>query len=176
MSLFRREVGLEERIVLDRLLDDAFSPSRTRTAPISAARVRARVAWHRPADRTPLRGLALLGRLAESSLAIGMTAILFAGSLAGVDERDTAVQADRGDPGRVSALSAATDDSAFVRLLSLGRATPVTGDVRRGTAPRQASDDDDSVIIVRERQGRFRPVTPPVPEEHGIHERQGLVR
>lgn len=176
MSLLRRAVPLEDQVALDRLLDDAFAPARTRTAGISAARVRARVAWEKevPVGRG-WRAVSLLGRLGEVSLALGMTAILFAGSPGGLSGQTGSVRTDRGSE-YVVRVTSLLDESRLVRLLRLGRAVAVVDDfdpatslapmaeagglVRLlreqgglpGAAPWQPVDDDDHLTIPAERQ------------------------
>ena len=82
MKLFGR-VGLvlEDRLAVDAALDDAFGPLRARTASIGAARVRAAVRWTRP---EPLRGIALVTRIGELSMAAVVSAFLFGASIASV--------------------------------------------------------------------------------------------
>ena len=84
MKLFGR-VGLvlEDRLAVDAALDDAFGPLRARTANIGAARVRAAVRWGRP-EPTPLRGIALVARIGELSMAAVVSAFLFGASIASV--------------------------------------------------------------------------------------------
>ncbi len=182
MSLLRRAVPLEEQIVLDRLLDDAFAPARSRTVTISAARVRARVAWEREAPVSARwRAVALLGRLGDGSLALGMTAILFAGSLGAVGGRTESVQPEHGSEYMVR-VRAPLDDSTFLRLLRLGRAALLSDDNGRATALRPPEDEAESVMTIRERQGLRRSATAPRPSADDgepvitVRERQGLRR
>jgi hypothetical protein len=151
---FRTRVPLEDQVVLDRLLDDAFAPGRSRTVPISAARVRARVAWERPVDGG-LRGLALFGRLAETSLAIGMTALLFTATLGGVAPTTETVQPEGGSE-YVVRVSAPLDDMRFLRLLRIGRTAPVADDVDPATALRPDPTPDEPDDALPERQGLLR--------------------
>lgn len=153
MRGFRVRVPLEDEIVLDRLLDDAFAPGRSRTAPLSAARVRARVAWERPADGG-LRGLALFGRLAETSLAVGMTALLFTATLGGVAPEAETVQSDGGSE-YVTRVTAPLDERRFLRLLRIGRSAPVADDVDPATALRPDPTEGEPVVAP-ERQGLLR--------------------
>ena len=76
-------LALEDRLVVDAALDEAFAPLRHRTTTIGAARVRAAARWTRPTP-TPLRGLALLARIGELSMAAAISAFLFGASLAAV--------------------------------------------------------------------------------------------
>lgn len=127
MSLGRKDLPLEDQIDLDRLLEEAFAPARSRRAPVSAARVRARVVWDRPRPASAgWRGIALLGRLGESSLAVGLTAVLFVGALGGVTAQTGTTQTERGGE-FVVRVSAPMDETRFIRLLRLGRA-PIVDD------------------------------------------------
>jgi len=78
------KLGPRERLALDSALGDAFAPLRARGANISAARVRAAVRWSAPEPR-PLRGLALLTRVSELTVAAAISAFLFAGTVASVE-------------------------------------------------------------------------------------------
>ena len=152
MSLLRRSMPLEERIELDRLLDDAFAPARQRTAVISAARVRARVAWERevPVGRG-WRAVGLLGRLGETSVAFGMAAILFAGSLGGVGVAPQPAEPEQRD-GFTVRVSAPLDEPRFLRMLRLGKTAPVPDDLDAATAHR-LSIVEDAPQAPREPQG-----------------------
>ncbi|HLZ48004.1 MAG TPA: hypothetical protein VKR80_05070 [Candidatus Limnocylindria bacterium] len=77
-------LGHHERLALDSALADAFAPLRARSANISAARVRAAVRWSAPEPR-PLRGIALLTRVSELSVAAAISAFLFAGTVASLE-------------------------------------------------------------------------------------------
>jgi hypothetical protein len=79
----RRPLPLDQRLPVDALLDDAFAPLRARSAPVGAARVRAAVRWAAPAA-TPLRGMALVTRISEISVAAAVSAFLFAGAATSV--------------------------------------------------------------------------------------------
>ena len=157
MSLSRHGLPLEEQLDLDRILDDAFARGRARTTPIAAARVRARVAWDRPQPASAgWRGVALLGRLSESSLALGMTAILFVGALGGVTGQTETVQPERGGE-FVVRVSTPLDESRFLRLLRIGRTAPVADNVDPATALRVVADDDgEPISAVAQRQGLLR--------------------
>ena len=157
MSTGQRGLPLEEQIGLDRFLDDAFAPGRARIAPISAARVRARLAWDRPAKQPAgWRGVALVARLSESSLALGMTAILFVGALGGVTGRSETVQPEQGGE-FVVRVSTPVDESRFLRLLRIGRTAPVADNVDPATAlPAVVADEGESLTLLRERQGLLR--------------------
>ncbi len=74
---------LDQRVAVDALLEDAFAPLRACAATVGPARVRAAVRWSAPEPR-PLRGLALLSRVSELAVAAGISAFLFAGSVAAV--------------------------------------------------------------------------------------------
>lgn len=77
-------LSLDDRLPVDAALDDAFAPLRARTANVGAARIRAAVRWSVPEPRK-LRGLALLARVSELTVAAAISAFLFAGSVASVE-------------------------------------------------------------------------------------------
>lgn len=156
MSLLRRALPLDDQISLDSLLDDAFASGRTRTTGISAARVRARVAWERdvPVSRG-WRAVSVLGRLGEASLGFGLTAILFVGSLGSASVKPETIQPERGG-GFIVRISAPLDDSRFLRLVRLGLGAPLVDDVDPATALRQPVVDDDQRHVLRELQGLLR--------------------
>jgi hypothetical protein len=82
MKLFGpARLDLEDRLLLDAALDEAFAPLRARSAHVSAARVRATVRWTRP-DPRAVHGFALLNRIGELSVAAAVSALLFGASLA----------------------------------------------------------------------------------------------
>lgn len=82
MRLFGRpRLALDDRLVVDAALDEAFAPLRATTANISAARVRAAVRWSRP-EPARLAGIALLARIGEVSMAAVISALVFSGTLA----------------------------------------------------------------------------------------------
>ncbi len=84
MKLFGpARLGLEDRLIVDTALDEAFGPLRARTANIGAARVRAAVRWSQPEPR-PLGGVALLARIGELSVAAVISAFLFGASVTSV--------------------------------------------------------------------------------------------
>lgn len=156
MSLFRRPLPLEEQVLLDRVLDDAFAPMRARTATIGAARVRARVAWDRPAPvGAGWRGVALLGRLGETSLALGATALIFVGTLGGVGTGHETVQPEAGGE-YVVRVSAPLDEARFFRLVRIGWVAPAADDVDPATALRPEADDARPSASARELQGLLR--------------------
>lgn len=157
MSARGRGLSLEEQLDLDRVLADAFAPGRARKAPIAAARVRARVSWDRPQPVSPgWRGVALLGRLGESSLALGMTVVIFVGAMGGVTGQTETVQPEQGSE-YVVRVSVPLDESRFLRLLRIGRAAPVADNVDPATAlARDETEDGESLAMLRERQGLLR--------------------
>ena len=157
MSARGRGLSLGDQLELDRILDDAFAPGRARTAPIAAARARARVSWDRPQPASAgWRGVAILGRLGESSLALGMTVVIFAGALGGATGQTETVQPEQGSD-YVVRVSVPLDESRFLRLLRIGRAAPVADDVDPATALRAAADDDGEPLSTEvQRQGLLR--------------------
>ena len=76
-------LALDERLALDAALEDAFGPLRARGTRVGPARVRAAVRWSAPEPR-PLRGLRLMTRISELTIAAAVSAFLFAGSVASV--------------------------------------------------------------------------------------------
>jgi hypothetical protein len=75
---------LDQRLMVDAALEDAFAPLRARTANVGPARVRAAVRWS--ASEPPKHSrLALLGRVSELTVAAAISAFLFAGSVASVE-------------------------------------------------------------------------------------------
>ena len=157
MSTRGRGLSLEDQLQLDRILDDAFAPARARRAPIAAARVRARVSWDRPQPVSAgWRGVALLGRLGESSLALGMGVVIFVGALGGVTGQTETVQPEQGSE-YVVRVSVPLDESRFLRLLRIGRAAPVADNVDPATALAAAeTDDGEAISAVLQRQGLLR--------------------
>lgn len=157
MRLFRRAVTPEERIVLDRLLDDAFAPARARTVPLSAARVRARLAWERQPPVSPgWRAVALLGRLGEVSLGLGVSAMLFAGALGGLA---TPAEPLPRQAGHVVRITAELDESKLLRLLRLGRKVAVIDDFDPASALAPGAEEGGLVRLIRE-QGRLIAASP----------------
>jgi hypothetical protein len=159
MRLTRGSVTLEDQITLDRALDLAFVRGRSRSAPLSAARVRARVAWVRPAPVSAgWRGVTLLGRLGESSLALGLTAILFVGVAGGVTK--TPAPADAG-PAAAEArprVTAPLEGARFLRWVRIGRSAPLNDSLDASTVavPRAAEAPEPEPASVSEQQRRLR--------------------
>ena len=99
----------DHRLPVDAALDEAFAPLRARMANVGPARVRAALRWA-PAEPRPLRGLALLTRVSEVTVAAAISAFLFAGSVASIDAvpavpdvtRDAALSAARVLNGRLA--------------------------------------------------------------------------
>lgn len=152
MSLFRRAVTLEEQIVLDHLLDDAFAPARARTVPLSAARVRARIAWERrPPVSRGWRAVALLGRLGEVSLGFGVSAMFFAGTLGGLAAPAEPLSRQ---PAHAIRITAEHDESRLLRLLRLGHKVAVIDDFDPASAFAPRADEGGLVRLIRE-QGRL---------------------
>lgn len=90
----RSRIPLEDRLLVDAALTEAFAPLRLRTANISAARVRAAVRWSRPAGPR-LRGLALVARISELSVAAAISALLFGSTLAAVSSSPAPLEVSR---------------------------------------------------------------------------------
>lgn len=120
MRVLRREpLTFAEQLRLEAALDEAFAPLRDRRTSLSPARVRAAVRWEPGHRETPpvWRGVALAGRLAESSLAVGLTALLFVATLGPLAE-PTERPAPQIGPGVVQILDQAVDEHR-VRMQSL---------------------------------------------------------
>lgn len=84
MRLFgHARLAHDDRLAVDAAVDEAFAPLRARTANISAARVRAAVRWSKP-EPTRLRGIPLLARIGEVSMAAVISAFVFSASLASI--------------------------------------------------------------------------------------------
>lgn len=131
------DLPLEEQIGLDRLLDDAFAPGRRRHRSISAARVRARVAWDRPAEPTRLAtGIALLSRMGQVPAALVLIAALAVGSSTGAES----VQDGAPINGR-DVIRGAVDEFRANRPAALPPPDPV--DVFRGNRPGPVAVPDD---------------------------------
>lgn len=112
MRLPRRErLPFGEQLRLESALDEAFVPLREARTTLSPARVRAAVRWQRERDAAPpvWRGVALAGRLAESSLALGLTGLLFVATLGPLGEEPRSRQAPF-NPSFVQILDQAVDE------------------------------------------------------------------
>ena len=72
-----------DRLLVDAALDEAFAPLRARSSNVGAARVRAAVRWTK-AEPRPVRGVALLARIGELSVAAVISAFLFGSSITSV--------------------------------------------------------------------------------------------
>lgn len=122
-----RALPLQERLVLDSVLDEAFAPLRLTGASIAPARVRAAVRWT-PVTPPPLRGPALLSRAGELATAVAAAAFVFTASLAPIGASGTDLPA----AGRSGATAVADEvrvapglsldrQETFVRWLRVGR-------------------------------------------------------
>lgn len=135
------KLGYRERLALDSALEDAFAPLRARTANISAARVRAAVRWSAPEPR-PLRGLGLLTRVSELTVAAAVSAFLFAGTVASVEttpsipdvSHDAAVSGEWVLNGR-NALQRPIDSRATDYRTIAGDVAANAATARRATSP-----------------------------------------
>ena len=135
------KLGYRERLALDSALEDAFAPLRARTANISAARVRAAVRWSAPEPR-PLRGLALLTRVSELTVAAAISAFLFAGTVASVEttpsipdvSHDAAVSGEWVLNGR-NALQRPIDSRSMDYRTIAGDVAANAATARRATSP-----------------------------------------
>ena len=113
MGIFGRDLTLEERLRLEAALAEAYAPLRERRAAISPARVRARVRWEpRVEQNAPLRGVGLVARLSEATVAFAVSALFFVGAL-GMTEPPRSVSDDA--PSEVAAFAPrAFDPSVLV--------------------------------------------------------------
>ena len=107
-------LSLEERIGLDAVLEDAFTPLRLTGARVSPARVRAAVRWV-PATPPPLRGAALLSRAGELATAVAAAAFVFTATFAPIGA------AGPDGPAGPTAATAAADEVRVAPGLSLDR-------------------------------------------------------
>ncbi|MEA2662167.1 MAG: hypothetical protein QOH08_1739 [Chloroflexota bacterium] len=76
-------VTLEQRLVLDAALDEAFAPLRTRGTAAGPARARAAARWS-DAEPSGPSTLDLLARISKVAAAAVISAFLFAGSVASI--------------------------------------------------------------------------------------------
>ena len=132
------QVDQRDRLLVDAALDEAFAPLRARTSGVGAARVRAAARWIRPEPR-PVRGVALLARLGELSVAAVVSAFLFGASVTSVSpvtdfSRDTV--------------------SAGVWMLNGRTALQRPMDSRAADSRLMAGEDADNAAIVRRASAR----------------------
>ncbi len=153
----RDRMTLTEQLELEDLVVDAFGPLRARRTTVSPARVRAVVRWQHEAEPARLRGFALFSRLAESSLALALTAFVFAGSVGAParPSQDISVEpgADGAEP-RVH-VSRPLDDEAFIRWVRIGRSGRIFDDLDPSGGVQQVHADDGAApAVITERRGR----------------------
>ncbi len=154
---FRRDrMTLSEQLELEDLLVDSFGRLRSRRTSVSPARVRAVVRWRREVEPAPLRGLALVSRLAESSLALAFMAFVFAGSVV----PQARPSADGSGPGALDPeprvhVSRPLDDEAFIRWVRIGRSARIFDDLDPSGGPQQVHSEDGAAPAVdADRPGR----------------------
>ena len=143
----------------ERAFERSFAPLRARTTALSPARVRAAVRWsereeqRRRAVASRWGRIAGIGRLAELSVGLGVTAFLFAGA-GSVPPAPQASQSPAVVPAITAQQRVASDDSArFVRWMRTGALGPFEplqneirirgGDVDRAPAPAQPEPADE---------------------------------
>ncbi|MGH2450994.1 MAG: hypothetical protein ACRDGE_06960 [Candidatus Limnocylindria bacterium] len=128
MRVLRNEpLTFAEQLRLEAALDEAFAPIRERRTNLSPARVRAALRWEpRLREAPPVwRGVALAGRLAESSLAVGLTALIFVATLGPLADPETRPASQLG-PGVVQILDQAVDEHrARMQSLRVYRPAPI---------------------------------------------------
>ena len=127
-----------DRLLVDAALDEAFAPLRARSSDVGAARVRAAVRWTR-AEPRPVRGVALLARIGELSVAAVISAFLFGAS--------------------VTSIAPATDfsqDTVSTGMWMLNGRTALQRPMssRVADARLTAGDDADNAAIVRRAAAR----------------------
>lgn len=157
-----RALPLEQRVRLDRALEEAFAPLRASGASLSPARVRAAVRWT-PAAPPALRGFALVGRAGELATAVAAAALVFAASLAPVASPDvsgtTITSTVPADEVRVARGLALDRPEIFARWLRVGRSATANDllDPQVGVAGLSATPNDPPVDTPdRVRQGLLR--------------------
>lgn len=77
-------MGLGERLEVEAALETAFAPLRARRSGVGPTRIRAAVRWGRAQGQPPVAWAAAVSRISELGLAVGMSALVFAGALASV--------------------------------------------------------------------------------------------
>lgn len=160
----RRSQGglpLDQRILLNAALEEAFAPLRRAGTSVSPARVRAAVRWTKPIA-PPLRGLALAGRAGELATAVAAAAFVFAASLApvalpggGAASAAVSVPADEVRLARGLALDR---PETFVRWLRIGRSVTANDllDPLIGVRGVSAGSNEPADPLYRVRQGLLR--------------------
>jgi hypothetical protein len=79
-----RALGLAERLEVEAALENAFAPLRARRAGLGPTRVRAAVSWGRGGSEAAVPWAGTIRRISELGIAVGMSALVFAGSLTSV--------------------------------------------------------------------------------------------
>ena len=146
----RAALPLEGRLPLDAALEEAFGPLRARTANVGPARVRAAVRWAAP-EPVALRGLTLVGRISDLSLAAVVSAFIFAGSVVSMVAvpavpdvtRDAAVSATWELNGRL-AFQPPVDPHAADGRMTVHEFAANGATVRRTEVPEPANSVRDS--------------------------------
>ena len=145
MRLGPSRLTLVERLSVERAVEAAFAAYRARRTVVSPARVRAAVRWDRsaPEPSPAWRGALLLGRLAETGLAVGMTALFLTASLGGVVEAPAIV--DEASEGATGVhVSARLEGERLLRWFRIGRAAAIVDviDPALGVPRRETGEDD----------------------------------
>jgi hypothetical protein len=117
-----RDVDMPYAAEVDAALALAYAPLRRRSAALSPARVRAAVRWDRSGEAgRGWQAVAVLGRMAETSLAFALTALVFIGTLSGLAEQAVAPSELPERPVRAPAAALPDYERHELLLLRLGR-------------------------------------------------------
>lgn len=151
---FERPLALRERLQMEAALDAAYAPLRRRRANISAARVRAALRWHR-AEEPAMPRWRWASRLAEVTLAAGVTAFIFTGTIEPIGQtvriQEDMLQAPQvfddapPGPGFIGPrVTLRLEGAQLIRWLRLDRASPIADDLDPTLLPVRASADPDA--------------------------------
>lgn len=136
---------LAERLSVERALEAAFASYRARHTAVSPARVRAALRWDRAAAEPSAawRGVALVGRLAELPLAVGLTALVLTASLGGVVEPPAIVEEANAEATQVR-VTARLEGERLLRWFRIGRAAVIADfvDPALGVPRSEAGEDE----------------------------------
>lgn len=152
---FERPLPLRERLQMEAALDAAYGPLRRKRTNISAARVRAAVRWHR-AEEPALPRWRWVSHLAEVTLAAGVTAFIFTGTIGPIG-LPVRIQADMLQapqifddappvPGFIGPRVTAPlgDGQRWIRWLRLDRVVPMEDDLDPTVVPLARDADQGS--------------------------------
>lgn len=141
MSGPSRALGLAERLEVEAALESAFAPLRARRTSVGPTRIRAAVSWGRGGPEPAVPWAGTLRRISELGIAVGMSAFVFAASLASVPPPGTPIPVSEvevvGDMlvapirtevawvPRISITLPAVEDDRFMRRLKYDRQIPI---------------------------------------------------